>query len=416
MRPTGRGRWRATIAIVAAAWIAVPSADAAWKQAREWPIVGGDPNDGLAIGAGGDLFVTRNSSPPGNPLGDDPHVLRFDRSGRQVGRWGTAGTGQGQLESPGPIAIDAAGRVYVKDDVSQLDVFGADGAFVAGYELTAVNGEDLVVLDVHVDRSSGDIYVAHAKSGIEQADGVVRFNAAGERIAAWGGEGAGPGRFNRPESIATGNGTVYVVDGENSRVQRFTPDGAFVSQWGESGSGRGRFVHPAAVAVGPGGDVFVAETGNERVQRFTADGRFVETIGRPKSAAIGYVPIDLDFDEQGRMYVLDNSAGDDDFVHVFARAGIALRSRSLTYRSGTVKVRLACAQGGTCRGRLTLRRKGVRLGSTRYRLSARKGTVRLEVGAKGRRALARSRRHQVRLVLRSQGGERLIETLTLRVH
>jgi sugar lactone lactonase YvrE len=417
-----RGRRSATIAIVAVASIAVPSAEAAWEQAREWPLVAGDPKDGLAIGAGGDVFVTRNSSVPGRPLEDDPHVLRFDRNGKQVARWGATGTGPGQLESPDGIATDAAGQVYVSDGVSQLDVFTADGAVVASSRITADNGDDLVMLDVHVDRATGERYVAHAQSGISQPDGVIRFDAAGARIAAWGGEGSTPGQFDRPESLATGNGGVYVVDGGNSRVQRFTPDGAFVSEWGGSGSEPGRFVHPSAIAVGPGGDVFVAETGNDRVQRFTADGRLVESIGPPRSAAIGYTPIDLDFDDQGRMYVLNDSAGDNDFVHVFAQAGgsprsrVSLRSGSLTYRRGAVKVRLACASGAACRGKLTLRRKGVKLGSATYRLrGARQGTVRLKLSAKGRRALARSRRHRVRLELRPAGGARQVERLTLKV-
>jgi DNA-binding beta-propeller fold protein YncE len=316
-----------SLGIVVASLIAclIVSADQAvakqarWKQVDEWSLVRGAGDEGIALSRSNQVYVTRNSSHPGDPLVEDPHVLRFNRKGKLLGRFGTPGAGPGLLESPGAVAIDGAGRVYIDDGVNELELFSPFGQFITGYELTA-NGDALVTLDHDIDRASGDLYVAFAESGISQPDGVARFSAAGAVLAAWSGAGSGPGQFNRPAGVAYGPAGVYVVDSGNSRIQRFTAQGAFISQWGRPGSRRGQFVDPRAVAIGPQGRVFVADAGNERVQHFSRSGRRTEVVQRPKrTKAVGFLPIDLDFDSRGRMYVLNHSAGARNFVHVFER-------------------------------------------------------------------------------------------------
>lgn len=44
--------------------------------------------------------------------------------------------------------------------------------------------------------------------------------------------GAGPGQFNQPSDVAVGaDGTIYVMDSQNGRIEALTPGGAFVAQW-----------------------------------------------------------------------------------------------------------------------------------------------------------------------------------------
>jgi hypothetical protein len=66
-----------------------------------------------------------------------------------------------------------------------------------------------------------------------------------------------------------GAGAVYVLDGENNRVQRFDENGRFLGKWGQRGTGVGEFSKPVGLAVACNGDVYVADTFNNRVQRFT---------------------------------------------------------------------------------------------------------------------------------------------------
>jgi uncharacterized protein (TIGR03663 family) len=93
--------------------------------------------------------------------------------------------------------------------------------------------------------------------------------------AIGGARGAGNGELFEPKGAAvTADGTLYVVDSHNNRIQKFDKDGAFQLAFGAEGSGDGQFKEPWGVAVAPSGDVYVADTWNHRIQRFDADGKF----------------------------------------------------------------------------------------------------------------------------------------------
>ncbi|GIW10639.1 MAG: hypothetical protein KatS3mg061_1696 [Dehalococcoidia bacterium] len=96
----------------------------------------------------------------------------------------------------------------------------------------------------------------------------------------FGSRGAAPGQLLDPRGIAIGpDGSIYVVDAGNNRLQKFDASGRFVAQVGRKGMGNGEFTEPWGVAVGPDGSVWVADTWNHRLQRFTADLQFVAKFG-----------------------------------------------------------------------------------------------------------------------------------------
>ena len=82
--------------------------------------------------------------------------------------------------------------------------------------------------------------------------------------------GSGDGQFISPNAVAVASdGSVYVADSDNQRIQKFTSEGVFVSKWGTEGRGDGQFYMPRGVAVAADGSVYVADTWNHRIQKFS---------------------------------------------------------------------------------------------------------------------------------------------------
>ncbi|GIS95122.1 MAG: hypothetical protein CM1200mP22_23590 [Dehalococcoidia bacterium] len=69
-----------------------------------------------------------------------------------------------------------------------------------------------------------------------------------------GGLRQGDGYFHQVRAVAVAlDGSVYVLDYSNNRVQRFSPEGEFVGKWGTEGSGDGQLQDPEGIAVAPDG-------------------------------------------------------------------------------------------------------------------------------------------------------------------
>jgi len=64
------------------------------------------------------------------------------------------------------------------------------------------------------------------------------------------------------------DGSIYVSDTNNHRIQKFTSEGVFVNKWGTDGTGYRQFLYPAGVAVASDGSVYVADSVNHRIQKF----------------------------------------------------------------------------------------------------------------------------------------------------
>jgi uncharacterized protein (TIGR03663 family) len=130
-----------------------------------------------------------------------------------------------------------------------------------------------------------------------------------------GGPGLEPGRFQRPRGIAVApDGSLYVADTENHRIQHLAPDGSILGAWGSfSGNDpalavEGSFNEPWGISVGPEGHVYVADTWNHRIQKFNAQGEFVMQwgfFGQAETPIAFWGPRDVLVDQQGRVLVSD---------------------------------------------------------------------------------------------------------------
>jgi DNA-binding beta-propeller fold protein YncE len=198
-----------------------------------------------------------------------PPVMVFDPAGNNIKAWGGAGSGFEWPEREHGIHIDYKGFVWlggnscptnglpglkpVADD--QMLKFTQDGKFVMqiGHSNQSKGNADTANMhrpaDVWVHQQTNELYVADGYGNHR----VIVFDAdTGAFKRMWGAFGkkptdddhceiVTPKSFPDPQGpanlsivhairVANNDGTVYVADRENRRVQMFLPDGTFVKQ------------------------------------------------------------------------------------------------------------------------------------------------------------------------------------------
>ena len=188
----------------------------------------------------------------------DPPVVVFDRDGNYLTSWGHSA-----IKDPHGIAIfDDVIYVTDRDDHVALKF--------------TLDGKPLMVLGTR---------------GKPSDTGATKDIELPPRSA---------GPFNKPtEMVPSPSGDLYVSDGyRNSRVHRFSKDGSLISSWGNPGKeAPGEFHLPHSLWVGPDGTVYVCDRENSRVQVFTAEGKFVSQWRDIKK------PTDIWFNKQQVAYV-----------------------------------------------------------------------------------------------------------------
>ena len=133
-----------------------------------------------------------------------------------------------------------------------------------------------------------DLYVADSRN-----HRILHISDDGSLLTEWGSfadqaSGNAPnGTFNEPWGVAVGpDGSVYVTDTWNHRVQKFTEDGKPIKMWGQYGQplpdvpeSKSSFWGPRGIAVDSNGHVYVADTGNKRIVVFDSDGNYLTEFG-----------------------------------------------------------------------------------------------------------------------------------------
>ena len=133
---------------------------------------------------------------------------------------------------------------------------------------------------------NGNLYVT------DLSQRVTLISPQGHVLRRWGGRGAGPGRFRFIPSDPTGDpqgvlgrvavapdGTVYVADSGNGRVQAFTAQGRFLRQFGSFGTERGQFLAPFDLVADGSGHVYVADDQEQTMSKFSSAGKLLWQIG-----------------------------------------------------------------------------------------------------------------------------------------
>ena len=193
---------------------------------------------------------------------------------------------------PTSIALDSQGNAYVADEwLNRISIFTKDGDWIGKW---GTLGEK----DGEINRPSGLAFDAHDNLYLVDSrnNRVQVFTKDGKFLCKWGSSGSGEGEFNIPWGIDIDkNGDVYVADWRNDRIQKFTPDGQFLLKFGTSGRGDGEFNRPTGVAVDKDGTVYVTDFKNDRLQVFDADGSFsTKLAGEATLSKWGRERVELD--------------------------------------------------------------------------------------------------------------------------
>jgi len=191
-------------------------------------------------------------------------VYAFSPSGKQLRRWGEAGSGAGQFGEAGPefLAVCPDGTVYVADtaldaqghDRERIQAFDGSGRFL--FEWTVAVAEDLFGISGMDCSSDHHLYV-----GGWFADAIRTYDGSGRLLAEVRPEAlAGAGL----RGLAIGpDGSLYVGTWQGW-AGRFDPQGRLLARWGEPFDGEGEMAEGQiynvyGIAVDTAGNCYLSD-------------------------------------------------------------------------------------------------------------------------------------------------------------
>lgn len=212
----------------------------------------------VASDSKGDILVFHRGEHP---------ILRFDRKGTLLRSFG-----DGLFNSAHGLRIDADDNIWVTDNANHTVIkFNRDGDILLTLGKRNVAGQDASHFNKPADvafASNGDFFVADGYGNSR----VVKFNKSGEFLMAWGEKGTGAGQFNLPHAVQVdAEGSVFVGDRENNRIQVFDADGKFLRQFGG--------MAPYGLYITPDQFLFVADGRANQVLKLTLAGKVLSSWG-----------------------------------------------------------------------------------------------------------------------------------------
>lgn len=134
---------------------------------------------------------------------------------------------------------------------------------------------------------------------------ILVFEPDGTR-REWGRRGTGPGEFNFPTALALTDGTLWVADTLNFRVQRLNAStGAFLGEFGRLGDTAGDMPRPKGLAVDAAGRLWVSDVHLDAVSLYTDRGQLLMSLGRGADAGQFSFPAGIAAHPGGRVAVVD---------------------------------------------------------------------------------------------------------------
>jgi len=259
-------------------------------------------------------------------------VEKFDKDGKYLLSFGSAGTGDGQFQAlipadnnpapgtgPGGIAVDSQGNVYVADTWNhRVQKFDRDGKFVrqwggfinlgdAGTSPTDAQTKFFGPRGVAVD-SANNVYVTDTGNRrVMEYDGngtFIRQFAQGLTPALVSVPNNAPNQVNEPIGVAVDKaGNVYIADTNNRRIVKFDKSGNAVTNWAVNAFAAGPYNEPF-MTVGPDGNLYVSDPTGQQILKYDPAGK---DLGSKKAQGTSTLsrPTGLTVAQDGTVYVVD---------------------------------------------------------------------------------------------------------------
>jgi DNA-binding beta-propeller fold protein YncE len=160
-------------------------------------------------------------------------LMKFDRQGNYI-----RSLALGVFDNPHGLRVDAQDNIWATDTGSHivvkmdpkgrilmvLGIKGRSGEWHQAGHLRCFNEPNDVAFG-----PKSEIYVSQGHGKGESR--IHKFDAEGNFLKTWGGEGEGPGQFRQPHSIiADVKGNLYVADRSNQRIQVFDGEGNYLRE------------------------------------------------------------------------------------------------------------------------------------------------------------------------------------------
>ena len=163
-----------------------------------------EPTD-LTINDEGEVFIL-----VGHGRGT-PQLLKFDRMGRFMKKWGGPGTGPGQFDTPHSIVVDEDGLIYVADRQNRrIQIFDDEGTYLKEWHYKGLP------CGLHFD-SEGTLWMVSGFAGE-----ILKLDEQGKVVGATGEPGKKLGEFGEAHYMTLAPGDViYVADTIKPDLHKF---------------------------------------------------------------------------------------------------------------------------------------------------------------------------------------------------
>ncbi len=252
---------------------------------------------GIAADSSGNVFISDTSSSRIRKIDSKGVITTYAGDGTPGLSGDGAAANKAKLWFPGGLALDSAGNLYVADygnsTVRKIAASGGNITTVAGTGTWGFSGDGGAANkanlaspgSVAVD-AVGNVYIGDSSNNnIRKVtpDGNIRTILSGYSVQSLAADAAG---------------NVYFVDGTTPVIWKLLPSGSLLiaagtGQVGFSGDGgvgtSAQFDHPAGIASDAAGNVYVADTANSVIRRLTPVAFSVGAVANAASGVQGSI-------------------------------------------------------------------------------------------------------------------------------